>query len=145
MLFLCFCYNHLTWYRFKIHVQVQDKTAVTTLVLFNVVAERLLDTSAKKLLNKLSSSRDNIPPEIHALVGKDYVYKLRLNKYNLRYGFEDFTVSEIFVPVETLETAYAVKITPEVNLFSMSSIPLPIYRMCFVLVNYLEYCVSCMW
>ncbi|KAH0781486.1 hypothetical protein KY290_001084 [Solanum tuberosum] len=37
--------------RFKIHIKVKDNGGQTTLVLFNGVAEKLLDTSAHKLVN----------------------------------------------------------------------------------------------
>ncbi|MCD9559146.1 hypothetical protein HAX54_016965 [Datura stramonium] len=45
--------NYFDWY--KIHVKVKDAHGQTTLVLFNVVAEKLLDTSASKLVNRFSS------------------------------------------------------------------------------------------
>ncbi|XP_062104172.1 uncharacterized protein LOC133815333 [Humulus lupulus] len=84
--------NSFGWY--KIHIKVMDKTANTTLVLFNVVAEKLLDTSAHKLFNELSSNNNDVPAEIQSLCGKDFVYKLRLNDYNLKEGLENFTVSK---------------------------------------------------
>ena len=86
-----------------------DKTGETTFVLFNVVAEKLLDTSAHKLFNRLSSNNNNIPTEIETLCGKDFVYKLRLNEYNLKEGLENFTVSKIFVPDEKLERDHELK------------------------------------
>ncbi|XP_062085732.1 uncharacterized protein LOC133791836 [Humulus lupulus] len=84
--------NSFGWY--KIHIKVMEKTANTTLVLFNVVAEKLLDTSAHKLFNELSSNNNDVPAEIQNLCGKDFVYKLRLNDYNLKEGLENFTVSK---------------------------------------------------
>ncbi|KAH0635799.1 hypothetical protein KY289_035714 [Solanum tuberosum] len=43
--------NVLRTHRFKIHIKVTDNGGTTTLVLFNGVAEKLLDTSAHKLVN----------------------------------------------------------------------------------------------
>ncbi|XP_062089333.1 uncharacterized protein LOC133795887 [Humulus lupulus] len=99
--------NTFGWY--KVHIRVMDKTRETTFVLFNVVAEKLLDTSAHKLFNRLSSNNNNIPTEIETLCGKDFVYKLGLNKYNLKEGLENFTVSKIFVPDEKLERDHELK------------------------------------
>ncbi|XP_062086343.1 uncharacterized protein LOC133792451 [Humulus lupulus] len=99
--------NSFGWY--KIHIKVMDKTANTTLVLFNVVAEKLLDTSTHKLFNELSSNNNDVPAEIQSLCGKDFVYKLRLNDYNLKEGLENFTVSKVFMPDEKLEQQHQLK------------------------------------
>ncbi|XP_062085727.1 uncharacterized protein LOC133791832 [Humulus lupulus] len=99
--------NSFGWY--KIHIKVIDKTANTTLVLFNVVAENLLDTSVHKLFNELSSNNNDVPAEIQSLCEKDFVYKLRLNDYNLKEGLENFTVSKVFMPDEKLEQQHQLK------------------------------------
>ncbi|XP_074337454.1 uncharacterized protein LOC141674643 [Apium graveolens] len=91
---------------FCINVQVEDGTGTTTVVLLNSTAEHLLDTSAWKLMNKMPAGDDSVPPELQVLLGKKYVYKLKLNKYNLIDGLQDYGVSAIFTPVEELETAY---------------------------------------
>ncbi|PHT98934.1 hypothetical protein BC332_32082 [Capsicum chinense] len=90
--------------RYKIHVQVEDNTEKTTFVLFNDVAEKLLDTSAHKLFNKLSSLDNNdVPSHIQSLCGKDFIFKLKLNSYNLKEGLENFTVSKFWIADEKLE------------------------------------------
>ncbi|XP_074382182.1 uncharacterized protein LOC141724093 isoform X2 [Apium graveolens] len=48
----------------------------------------------------------SIPLELQALVGKEFVYKLKLNKYNLIEGLQDYGVSTVFTPIEELEDAY---------------------------------------
>ncbi|PHT41296.1 hypothetical protein CQW23_20150 [Capsicum baccatum] len=94
-------------YRYKIHVQVEDNTGKTTFVLFNDVAEKLLDTSAHKLFNKLSSLDNNdVPSHIQSLCGKDFIFKLKLNSYNLKEGLENFTISKLWIPDEKLELQY---------------------------------------
>ncbi|KAF3623076.1 hypothetical protein FXO38_30933 [Capsicum annuum] len=100
----CFedCRNALLQY--KIHVQVEDNTEKTTFVLFNDVAEKLLDTPAHKLFNKLSSLDNNdVPSHIQSLCGKDFIFKLKLNSYNLKEGLENFTVSKFWIADEKLE------------------------------------------
>ncbi|XP_060968380.1 uncharacterized protein LOC133035947 [Cannabis sativa] len=99
------------WY--KIHIKVKDKSGETTFVLFNVIAEKLLDTSVKKLL---PTNNNDVPAVIQALRGKDFVYKLRLNDYNLRDGYENFTVSKIFEPNDILEQAHESKKEKDYNL-----------------------------
>ncbi|KAM3219152.1 hypothetical protein P3L10_023683 [Capsicum annuum] len=90
--------------RYKIHVQVEDNTEKTTFVLFNDVAEKLLDTPAHKLFNKLSSLDNNdVPSHIQSLCGKDFIFKLKLNSYNLKEGLENFTVSKFWIADEKLE------------------------------------------
>ncbi|XP_060967924.1 uncharacterized protein LOC115713666 isoform X1 [Cannabis sativa] len=98
---------------YKIHIKVRDKSAETTFVLFNLVAEKLLDTSVKKIL---PTNNDEVPAVIQALCGKDFVYKLRLNHFNLKDGYENFTVSKIFVPDDILEQAHESKKREEINI-----------------------------
>ncbi|KAK1382000.1 replication protein A 70 kDa DNA-binding subunit A-like [Heracleum sosnowskyi] len=69
---------------FRIQIKVKDKTRDTTFVLFNNIAEPLLDTSANKIVNKLSLDNNDVPKELEGLFGKDIVFKLRLNAYNLK-------------------------------------------------------------
>ncbi|KAH9801747.1 hypothetical protein KPL71_001139 [Citrus sinensis] len=94
---------------YKIHIKVMDKTTETTFVLFNHVAEKLLDTSAHKLFNRLPLYSKDVPTEIQSLCGKDFVYKLKLNDYNLKEGLENFTVSKLFTPDEKLELEQELK------------------------------------
>ncbi|KAH9703742.1 Rep fac-A C domain-containing protein [Citrus sinensis] len=99
--------NSCGWY--KIHIKVMDKTAEATFVLFNHVAEKLLDTSAHKLFNRLPLYSKDVPTEIQSLCGKDFIYKLKLNDYNLKERLENFTVSKLFTPDEKLELEQELK------------------------------------
>ncbi|KAF3652827.1 hypothetical protein FXO38_14581 [Capsicum annuum] len=79
-----------------IHIQVEDNTEKTTFFLFNDVAENILDTSTHKLFNKLSSLDNNdVPAHIQRLCGKDFIFKLKLNSYNLKEGLKNFTISKL--------------------------------------------------
>ena len=86
-----------------------DKTAETTFVLFNHVTEKLLDISAYKLFNRLPLYSKDVPAEIQSLYGKDFIYKLKLNHYNLKEGLESFIVSKLFTPDEKLELEQELK------------------------------------
>ena len=39
---------------------------------------------------------NNLPKELEKIIGKEYIFQLRLDKYNLKYGRENYTVSRIF-------------------------------------------------
>ncbi|KAF3668218.1 hypothetical protein FXO38_08217 [Capsicum annuum] len=85
--------------KYNIHVQVEDNTGKTTFVLFNDMAEKLLDTSAHKLFNKLSSLDNNdVPAHIQSLYEKlELEYKLMKEKKNL---IEDESEPKDRVPKE---------------------------------------------
>ncbi|XP_070015167.1 replication protein A 70 kDa DNA-binding subunit D-like [Nicotiana sylvestris] len=92
--------------KYKIHLKVKNKTGESSVVLFNLVAEKLLDTSTHKLLNRLPLDNNDVPIQIQSLCKKEFIFKLKLNNYNLQEGLENFTVSKVFVPVENLEIQY---------------------------------------
>ncbi|KAM3358767.1 hypothetical protein P3S68_021700 [Capsicum galapagoense] len=96
--------------KYKIHIQMKDNTNKITFVLFNDVAEKFLDTPAHKLFNKLSSLDNNdVPAHIQSLYGKDFIFKLKLNSYNLKEGLENFTISKFWIPDENLKLGYKLK------------------------------------
>ena len=66
-------------------------------------------------MNKLSLDNNDIPKELEGLFGKDIVFKLRLNAYNLKEGLHSFTVAEIFEPKEILEQEYKLKKSVKVH------------------------------
>ncbi|PHU17294.1 hypothetical protein BC332_12989 [Capsicum chinense] len=113
-------------YRYKIHVKVEDNTGKTTFVLFNDVAEKILDTSAHKLFNKLSSLDNNdVPAHIQSLCGKDFIFKLKLNSYNLKEGLRNFTVSKLWIPYEKLELEYKLMKEKKVLQYSLLKFVMP--------------------
>ncbi|WOG99599.1 hypothetical protein DCAR_0518952 [Daucus carota subsp. sativus] len=101
-------------YKFKVHVHIKDHTGTTTLTLFSNVVERLLDISAKKLVNRLASGDSDHPKELNTLIGKEFIYRLRLNHYNFKQGYANYTVSEIYEPRKCLEHEYESKKALEV-------------------------------
>ena len=55
----------------------------------------------------------NLPMQIANLIGKTFVFKLELNDYNLKQGWEIYTVKKLFDPV--LETDNSVKLDKITN------------------------------
>ncbi|XP_049382958.1 replication protein A 70 kDa DNA-binding subunit D-like [Solanum stenotomum] len=94
--------------RYKIHIKVKDNGGKTTLVLFNGVAEKLLDTLASKLVNQISKGDTHVPSLIESLCGKDFVFKLKLTNFNLKKGLENYIVTQVFVPDEELELQHRI-------------------------------------
>ena len=100
--------NIFTRYRYKIHIKVKDNGGETTLVLFNGVAEKLLDTSASKLLNQSTHDDKDVPSQIESLCGKDIVFKLKFTNFNLKKGLENYTFTKVFAPDEDLELQHLI-------------------------------------
>ena len=95
--------NIFTKYSYKIHIKVKDNCGETTFVILNGVAEKLIDTSTFKLLNRSTKDDKDVPSQIESLCGKDFVFKLKLTNFNLKEGLENDTVTKVFVPDEDLE------------------------------------------
>ena len=102
------------------------------------MAEKLLHVSVKELTNKCSQVRIqnsqivlnvffsiiertiyellfpqvpkelDLPVQIANLIGKTFVFQLELNDYNLKQGWEIYTVKKLFYPV--LETDNSIKL-----------------------------------
>uniref|UniRef100_A0A3Q7FG11 Uncharacterized protein n=1 Tax=Solanum lycopersicum TaxID=4081 RepID=A0A3Q7FG11_SOLLC len=97
-------HNYFGWY--NIHLKVTDRTGDTTFILVNAVSEKLLDTLAHKLFNKLTTANNDVPVQVQSLCGKEFVFKLRLNHYNLKEGLENYTISKLWIPDDNLEVQY---------------------------------------
>ncbi|KAK1368107.1 DUF223 domain-containing protein [Heracleum sosnowskyi] len=78
--------------------EVEEGTGSTSLVLFNSTVERLLDISAKKLIKKMPPGDTSVPSKLQPLLGKELVFRLKLNKYNLVDGLQDYGVSAVYTP-----------------------------------------------
>ncbi|KAK4721309.1 hypothetical protein R3W88_011542 [Solanum pinnatisectum] len=46
---------------------------------------------------------NGLPSQIEALCSKEFVFKLKLSKYNLKEGLENYTVTKMYLPDEQLE------------------------------------------
>ncbi|KAK7821668.1 replication protein a 70 kda dna-binding subunit b [Quercus suber] len=82
--------------RYRIQLKVEDSLGMTTFILFDSETEKLLNISAKDLLNKslelrmwkikLEPNEVILPVQIKNLKGKQFVFQIQLNDYNLNYG-----------------------------------------------------------
>ncbi|WOH14914.1 hypothetical protein DCAR_0934443 [Daucus carota subsp. sativus] len=64
------------------------------------------------LINKMAPGDNSPPAELQTLLGKQFVFKLALNKYNWVDGRQDYGVAAVYVPVPDLEAAYTRKKIP---------------------------------
>ncbi|KAL0013058.1 hypothetical protein SO802_000127 [Lithocarpus litseifolius] len=89
---------------YRIQVEVQDETSSTTFTLFDKGAEKIISKTAKELAELqqeiLKLNENILPKEIEKIIGKEYLFQLHLDEYNLKYGKENNTVSKI-LEVET--------------------------------------------
>lgn len=87
-------------------MRVSDASGNTTFVIFNQEAEKLIDSSPNKFVNRLGIGSTQTPEEITNLTGKSFVFKIKLTDYNFKDGFEDYTVVKSFEVDDTLEAKY---------------------------------------
>ncbi|KVI06991.1 Nucleic acid-binding, OB-fold, partial [Cynara cardunculus var. scolymus] len=108
---------------FKLHLSVRDDTGVVNCVVFHKLAERMVDYSPLKLLNKSDPDKDNLPREITSVCGQKFVFCLQLSDYNIKHGSNIFTVSKVFNPDYVLEKEYKpVDSTTETALSDMKNL-----------------------
>ncbi|KVG31657.1 Nucleic acid-binding, OB-fold, partial [Cynara cardunculus var. scolymus] len=61
---------------FKLHLSVRDDTDVVNCVVLHKLAERMVDSSSLKLLNKSDPDKDTLPAKLLPFVGKNLYYVL---------------------------------------------------------------------
>ncbi|GMY34481.1 replication protein A 70 kDa DNA-binding subunit B-like [Fagus crenata] len=84
----------------RIQTKVEDATGSTTFILFDNGVEKIISKTAKELaeMQDENLNDNNLPKELEKIIGKEYIFQLRLDEYNLKYGRENYTVSRIFDP-----------------------------------------------
>ncbi|KAK7833795.1 callose synthase 12, partial [Quercus suber] len=101
--------------RYKIQLKVEDSSGMATFILFDSEAEKLLNISTKDLLNKSLEMRMSkiklepdeviLPVQIENLKGKQFVFQIQLNDYNLNHGWEFYTIKKLFDSFEETDKA----------------------------------------
>ncbi|KAK7829132.1 hypothetical protein CFP56_029568, partial [Quercus suber] len=93
--------------RYRIQLNVDDGTKHAIFILFDKEAEKLLHTTARELSNKyaIMNANSTIPNEIEKLIGKTFVFQLKLNDYNWKEGWELYTIENVFDNISNDETA----------------------------------------
>ena len=59
----------------------------------------------------------NLPMQIANLIGKTFVFKLELNDYNLKQGWEIYTVKKLFDPVLEIDNSVKLDKITDVSTF----------------------------
>nr|XP_004516852.1 uncharacterized protein LOC101502235 [Cicer arietinum] len=98
--------------RFKIQLRVSDETSTTTFTMFDKEAQKLLNTTATQLLEKL----DNIerPSTLQNLCNRKLIFEIRLSDKNLKEGSQTYTITRTFVPANIfLDTTNSIHIKQE--------------------------------
>ncbi|KAK7832255.1 nad-dependent protein deacetylase srt1, partial [Quercus suber] len=92
---------------YRIQLNVDDGTERAVFILFDKEAEKLLHTTARELSNKYATMNANstLPNEIEKLIGKTFVFQLKLNNYNWKEGWELYTIEKVFDNISNDETA----------------------------------------
>uniref|UniRef100_A0A8R7TJ74 Replication factor A C-terminal domain-containing protein n=1 Tax=Triticum urartu TaxID=4572 RepID=A0A8R7TJ74_TRIUA len=92
--------------RYRIQLQISDRTATTSCTLFDEEDERMLNTSVSFLLDSLDGKFEELPKIIQELCGQRLIFRFKLNNKNLTLGMQNYAVKKIFAPDEKLEKQY---------------------------------------
>ncbi|KAK4588160.1 hypothetical protein RGQ29_019237 [Quercus rubra] len=108
---------------YRIQLKVEDSSGMATFILFDSEAEKLLNISAKDLLNKSLEEPDEVilPVQIENLKGKQFVFQIQLNNYNFNYGWEIFTIKKLFDSFEETDKAIQLDKMTEVYISDTSN------------------------
>lgn len=71
---------------------MSDETASTTLTLFDKDAQKLLNTTASKLLEQ--ESNKEIPSLLQNLCQRKLIFEIKLTDHNLKEGSQNYTVQQ---------------------------------------------------
>ncbi|KAM7522592.1 hypothetical protein LguiA_012494 [Lonicera macranthoides] len=87
--------------RYKLHVQVQDETGKTTFIMFHREAENFLEFPISQIFNSKNINLEDggLPIVLNTIVGKTFLFHLKLNRFNLRLCYENYTVTKIQTPI----------------------------------------------
>ncbi|KAM7530685.1 hypothetical protein LguiB_034095 [Lonicera macranthoides] len=87
--------------RYKLHVQVQDETGKTTFVMFHREAEKILEFPNSQIFNSENINLEDrgLPIVLNKIVGKTFLFHFKLNRFNLRLCYENYTVTKIQTPL----------------------------------------------
>ncbi|RYR75078.1 hypothetical protein Ahy_A02g009777 [Arachis hypogaea] len=89
--------------RFRIQLKVLDQSATATFVLFDGEAKKLLDTTASNLITLQKSNDLEASPQLKNLCNLTLIFEVKLNEFNLKEGFQQYTVTKTFVPTKNTE------------------------------------------
>ena len=92
------CTNHMFHFitRYKQKLEICDMSATTTCTMFEAEAKKLIKQSASFLIERDDCDIHEQTKQIQKICGQRLIFQFRLNDYNLKYGYQDYTVHRIF-------------------------------------------------
>ncbi|XP_019085736.1 PREDICTED: uncharacterized protein LOC104715847 isoform X2 [Camelina sativa] len=89
--------------RYRIEVVVDDECQTSTFVLFDEPAKKLFKSSASTLAAKNNVAQNDacgliVPKEIQNLVGRNFVFCIKVREYNFTAKYQSFAVAQIEIP-----------------------------------------------
>ncbi|ONK71597.1 uncharacterized protein A4U43_C04F10330 [Asparagus officinalis] len=88
--------------KYRITLDVEDRTTVSTFVVFGKEAENLIKVSAQEVSRTIeyNNEREIFPEIIKSIIGKTIKVQVKLTKYNFEEGNESFTVTKLIEAIE---------------------------------------------
>ncbi|XP_065624645.1 uncharacterized protein LOC111994371 isoform X1 [Quercus suber] len=106
---------------YKLQIQVKDHTGTASFVLFDKDAEKIIQKTAMELSLK-NQEPNKVPQEIQNLLGKSYTFQIKVDDYNVKEGWEVYTVTSVFKSESNKHSenivADNIQIKPSETLFS---------------------------
>ncbi|XP_022003738.1 uncharacterized protein LOC110901201 [Helianthus annuus] len=93
-----FCCNLLgIYYRFKVHLRVQDETGSVSFVMFDKDVMKLIGPTANDIRERQVKLDDTetFPHEISRLVEKKLAFKIEVSDYNLNHDYHVYTIQKV--------------------------------------------------
>ncbi|KAD7117854.1 hypothetical protein E3N88_05122 [Mikania micrantha] len=83
--------------RFKIQIRVQDITGVVSLTLFDRDVTKLIQKTAREVLDDLKEEDDfgKYPVEINHLLEKKYAFKIEVSEFNLKNNYQVYGILKL--------------------------------------------------
>lgn len=95
-------------------MNVQDNSGTVKVAMLNPTVEHFLDTSANKIINMMCLGDQSIPEQLNALLGNQFLFRLRLSPYQNCSESQYYTVAAIALSNESLEIDYETTVSSKV-------------------------------
>ncbi|XP_044966662.1 uncharacterized protein LOC123426831 [Hordeum vulgare subsp. vulgare] len=82
--------------RYKLKLEICDLSATTTCTMFEAEAKKLIKQSASFLIDRDDFDIHEHTKQIQKICGQKLIFQFKLNDYNLKYGYQEYTVHRIF-------------------------------------------------
>ncbi|XP_044393045.1 uncharacterized protein [Triticum aestivum] len=82
--------------RYKLKLEICDLSATTTCAMFEAEAKKLIKQSASVLIERDDCDIHEQTKQIQKICGQRLIFQFRLNDYNLKYGYQEYTIHRIF-------------------------------------------------